>query len=411
MPPRGVPALPGPEGWEGHDSLARSAVGVGLGMAAAGITAAAGLAADRLSRDRRTAVALDETLGERRFHETPDEEHTVRATDGVELHVEVDHPRGETEAGRPTVVLSHGYCLNLTSWVFQRRALRDAGYRVVLWDQRGHGRSGMGPKESISIDQLGDDLHRVIEEVVPTGPVVLVGHSMGGMSMMALALEYEDFVRSRVVGAAFVATSPGDLSGVSYGFGPLGGKLIRRLTPLTSSLLAPRQKLVDTSLKQTRDVVDFVVDHLSFGSPVPLSVAQLATDMIFGTRMEVIAAFFPVFDEHDKREALKAFDGVETLVISGTADRLTPPEHSESIVRLIPGAEHILVLDAGHLIMLEHPDVVNEHLLDLLVRAGRVATGRPAGPSPRRVRQQVSDVAGRRAALRARRRERRDASA
>lgn len=406
MPPRGVPEL-GNNAWDGGDWVSRSAVGVGLGMAAAGITAAAGLAADRLSRDRRTAVALDENLGERRFKETPDTELTVRATDGVELHVEIDEPREGSGAGRPTVLLSHGYCLNLTSWVFQRRARRAAGYRVVLWDQRGHGRSGMGEKESISIDQLGQDLYRVIEAVVPTGPIVLVGHSMGGMSMMALALEYEEFVRSRVVGAAFVATSPGDLSGVSYGFGPLGGKLIRRLTPLTSSLLAPRQKLVDTGLRQTRDLVDFVVNHLSFGSPVPLSVAQLATDMIFGTRMEVIAAFFPVFDEHDKRDALRAFDGVETLVISGTADRLTPPEHSESIVRFIPGAEHILVLDAGHLIMLEHPDVVNEHLLDLLVRAGRVHSG----PAPRRVRQEVSDVAARRAARRARRRERRDATA
>ncbi|GAB47953.1 alpha/beta fold hydrolase [Mobilicoccus pelagius] len=400
MAPRGVPELSSGDGWDGQGSVARSAVGVGLGLAAAGLTAAAGMAADRLSRERRTAVALDAGLDDNRFHETPDAEHVVRASDGVELHVEVDEPGEGVDPDRPTVVLSHGYCLNLTSWVFQRRALRAAGYRVVLWDQRGHGSSGMGPKESISIDQLGDDLHRVVDAVVATGPVVLVGHSMGGMSMMALALEHEDFVRGRVAGAAFVATSPGDLSGVSYGFGTLGGRLIRRLTPLTSQFLAPRQTLVDTGLRQARDIVDYVVDHLSFGSPVPLSVAQLATDMIFGTRMEVIAAFFPVFDEHDKREALQAFDGVESLVISGTADRLTPPQHSEEIVRLVPGAEHILVRDAGHLIMLEHPDVVNEHLLDLLTRAGRV----PTGPRPRRVRQQVSDVARTRAARRARRR-------
>ncbi|WP_040160060.1 alpha/beta fold hydrolase [Mobilicoccus massiliensis] len=411
--PRGVPRLPEVSGRSGV-SLGRSALGVGLGLAAAGITAAAGMAADRLSRDRRTAVALDAGVADPRYHETPDSELVVTATDGVELHVEIDEPRREANddgnddaATRPTVVLSHGYCLNLTSWVFQRRALREAGYRVVLWDQRGHGLSGMGDRESISIEQLGDDLYRVVEEVVPEGPIVLVGHSMGGMSMMALALEHEDFVKKRVVGAAFVATSPGNLSGVSYGLGRLGGHLVRRLTPWTSSVLAPRQNLVDRGLRQARDVVDFFVDFGSFGSPVPLSIAQLTTDMIFGTRMEVISAFFPLFDQHDKREALAAFDGVETLVISGTADRLTPPEHSEEIVRLIPGAEHVLVEDAGHVIMLEHPEILDEYLLELVARSCRAGDGR----RPVRVRRQVKDVAGRRAARRARRpKENRDAA-
>lgn len=385
--------------------MARSAVGVGLGLFAAGLTAAAGVAADRLSRDRRTAVALDASVADTRYRETPDTELVVRTSDGVELHVEIDEPRGDHVDGddlglRPTVVLSHGYCLSLTSWVFQRRALRAAGYRVVLWDQRGHGRSGMGEKESISIEQLGDDLLQVLDEVVPEGPVMLVGHSMGGMSMMALALDHEEFVEERVVGAAFVATSPGDLSGVSYGFGRLGGHLIRRLTPWTSSVLAPRQNLVDVGIRQARDLVDFMVDFGSFGSPVPLSIAQLTTDMIFGTRMEVIAAFFPIFDEHDKTEALTTYDGVEALVISGTADRLTPVSHSEEIVRLIPGAEHIVVEDAGHVIMLEHPDVLNEHLLDLVERSRRAHRAPQTIP----VRRRVSDVGARRAARSARRR-------
>ena len=119
---------------------------------------------------------------------------------------------------RPTVVLSHGYCLSLTSWVFQRRALRAAGYRVVLWDQRGHGKSGTGEAEHNNIDQLGDDLARVIATAAPTGPLVLVGHSMGGMTMMSLALTHEHVLHDRVVGAAFVATSPGKMGEVSFGF-------------------------------------------------------------------------------------------------------------------------------------------------------------------------------------------------
>lgn len=394
--PRGVPSLSGDDS---RRSGVTTAVTAGMGLMAAGLTAAAGAAADRLSRERRTAVSLDASVADTRYRERADVELTVQTTDGVSLHVEIDEPRNEPEddgAGqRPTVVFSHGYCLSLVSWVFQRRALRDAGYRVVLWDQRGHGRSGMGSKDSISIEQLGDDLARVIAETVPDGaPVVLVGHSMGGMSMMALALAHEEVLRERVVGAAFVATSPGDLSGVSYGFGRLGGHVVRRLTPLTSAALARRQHLVDLGIRQARDVVDFFVDFGSFGHPVPLSVAQLTTDMIFGTRMEVIAAFFPLFDAHDKREALATFDGVECLVISGTADRLTPVGHSEEIVRMVPGAEHIVVQDAGHVIMLEYPDLLNEHLLELVERSRRAGEKPPV----RRVRRSVRDLEARRRA-------------
>lgn len=395
--PRGVPRLPS------NGSAGGPGLGMGFGLVAAGLTAAAGVAADRLSRDRRTAVALDAAVADPRYYDKPDVEVVVTAGDGVELHVEVDEPAGSTDdPGRPTVVFSHGYCLNLTSWVFQRRALRAAGYRIVLWDQRGHGRSGTGPKESYVIEQLGDDLFRVITEVAPTGPLVLVGHSMGGMTMMSLALDHEELVRKRVVGAAFVATSPGNLSAVSYGLGQLAAKVIRRVTPAATSRLARSQSFVDATVKQGRDVMDFFVDWGSFGSPVPLSIAQLTTDMIFGTRMEVISAFFPHFDTYDKREALRTFDGVEVLVLSGTEDRLTPVDHSEEIVRLIPGAEHVVVEEGGHVIMLEHPSVLNEHLLDLVERARRAAEHPKERVVRRGRRTTVRDVQARRAAREAR---------
>ena len=104
---------------------------------------------------------------------------------------------------------------------------------------------------------------------------------------------------------------------------------------------------------------------------MPLSIVRLTADMIFGTRMEVMAQFMVTFDSHDKREALEQFNGVETLVLNGKQDLLTPPAHSEEIVRLIPGAEHVIVNDAGHIIMLEHPDTVNQQLLSLVERGLR----------------------------------------
>lgn len=373
--------------------------GLSMGLAAAGLSAAAGAAADRLSRDRRTAVALDKAqgVGTYRYLDKADEEHVVYASDGVALHVEVDHPRGgQGDGGRPTVVLTHGFCLHLTCWVFQRRALREAGYRVVLWDLRGHGRSGAGERDSYHVDQLGRDLALVLEQVVPEGPIILVGHSMGGMTMMSLALEHAAVVHERVIGAAFVSTSSSRIAEVQVGLGSLG-RFVYGIAPGLTGTVAGRQGLVDGTIKATRDVVSFLVDRGSFGSPVPLSIAQLTTDMIFSTRMSVMSAFLPHFDKHDKRAALAAYDGIETLVVVGTADRLTPPSHSEELVRLLPGAEYVVVNDAGHVIMLEHPDVLSEQILEMCARAERAAMEHTHHPRTR-VRRTVTDIQARRRA-------------
>ena len=376
----------------------RTLTGIGIGLAAAGTTAAVGVVADRLARALKTAKGLDSLDT---YEEEATTEVVVLADDGVPLHVEIDEPEGPRAgmtngAPVPTVVFCHGYTLSLRCWVFQRRALKAAGYRVVLWDARGHGRSGAGSRESYEIDQLGHDLDSVITAVVPQGPLVLVGHSMGGMTLMALAAHHPEVIRDRVIGVAFVATSPGGISAVSWGLGKILGKAVHRLGPFAVGQLAGRQGLVNSVLKVGREVEEYFVDVYSFASPVPLSIVRLTADMIFKTRIEVISDFMETFDKHDKREALAQFIGVETLVINGMQDMMTPPEHSEEIVQLIPGAEHVLVKDAGHIIMLEHGDVVSEQLLALIGRAERAAAIHLDPRGKPRVRRTITDLAKRR---------------
>jgi pimeloyl-ACP methyl ester carboxylesterase len=105
---------------------------------------------------------------------------------------------------------------------------------------------------------------------------------------------------------------------------------------------------------------------------VPPDLVRFTARMIAETPLPVVAGFLPTFDLHDKGEALAVLDGLEALVLSGEDDLLTPPDHSVTIVRRLPGAEHVLVPDAGHLVMLEHPDEVNLHLGELLDRVERV---------------------------------------
>jgi pimeloyl-ACP methyl ester carboxylesterase len=376
-------------------SRAKGVAGLGIGLAAAGMATAAGIAAGRFNRDRieRRSVLAPEGA----YAHVADKEVTVAADDGVALHVEVDEPDVErAEAAKPTVVFSHGYTLSLGSWVLQRKALTREGYRVVLWDQRSHGRSEVAPAESCTIDQLGRDLHRVIEEVAPDGPLVLVGHSMGGMTMMSMTEQFPEVVRDRVVAAAFIATSAGGQNMLGLGFGQLVGRLLGRLGPRFLARLGTRQQLVNTARRLGRDVEDLIVDHYSFASPVSQLTIRYTADMIMGTPLQVMADFLPSINVHDKRRALEQYHGIETLVINGMQDLLTPPDHSEAIVRLVPGAEHLVVEEAGHIIMLEHPDVVNEQLLALVERGMRAAAEGVDVERKPRVRRTVTDLAKRR---------------
>ncbi len=345
-------------------------LGVSLGAAgAAGALGAAGLIADRIRR--REDAQLPEYSS---LIEAPSRELAVVADDGVVLYAAIDEPTGPTvtAAGhpKPTVVLSHGYCLTSECWVLQRRALRRAGYRVVSWDQRGHGRSGKGAKAGYHIDQLGKDLYAVIQAAAPEGDLGLIGHSMGGMTVMALAESHPDVIRDRTVAFGAIATSPGSLPLANGGFVAATGKqVLERLGPSVFTGLSKRPELLGTLLKANRDMEEFLVERYSFASPVPRSVVRLTAKMLLGTDLGVMSDFVPTFDAYNKIPALAHFAHIETLVFNGTQDVLTPPAHSELIVQGIPGAEHVLIRDAGHVIMLEHPDLLNDQILALLDRA------------------------------------------
>jgi pimeloyl-ACP methyl ester carboxylesterase len=345
---------------------------LGVGLAAAGVGAALGLAAERLTVgkplrpdvDREGRPVDDEGFGT--LHSAPIR---VEADDGTLLHVEVDElPDG----GRSpvTVVFSHGYALSLDSWHYQRKALRGR-YRLVFWDQRGHGRSATGPAGSATIDQVGRDLARVLQAVVPEGLVVLVGHSMGGMTVMSLAEKDPEFFAARVPGVALISTSAGGLGQVDFGM-PHIGPVVNRLAPAAvKALTRTPGGLVERGRRIGSDLEALLVRRYSYASPVSASLVRFTSDMIATTRLEVISEFMPTFSTHDKLAALATLDGHELLVMVGDGDLLTPIAHSEEIVHRLPGAEHVVVKDSGHLLMLEHPRIVTMHLLDLVQRSLR----------------------------------------
>jgi pimeloyl-ACP methyl ester carboxylesterase len=338
---------------------AAGTVGAALGVAAVG--AAVGFAAERYVVGR--SLRRDDPYADERLGSLRGVSRTVETADGVLLHVEVD---GDTNTSPLTVVFTHGYALNQDSWHFQRRDLAGRA-RLVFWDQRSHGRSGRAPEGSVTFERLARDLGEVIDQTVPDGPLVLVGHSMGGMTVLALAATRPDLFRDRVAGVALISTSA-HLGRVSLGLpGPLG-RLTHRAAPGVVAALARRPELVERSRRAGSDLGYVLTRRYSFvkgGSP---SLVEFTASMNASTPIEVIAEFLSVFGDHDDRAALRTIGDLPVLVIGAVGDLLTPVEHSRELADRLPGASYVEVADAGHMVILERHDVVTARLAALLDR-------------------------------------------
>ena len=358
-------------------SLGRAASGIGvtLGVAAAG--AAVGFAAERYAIGRSLRgddPYADEPLGTLRG--AP---YTMETDDGVHIHVEIDEPDGRPDL---TVVFTHGYALNLDSWHFQRRDLRGRA-RLVFWDQRSHGRSSHAPDGTVSFDRLAADLSQVIDEAVPKrGPLMLVGHSMGGMTVLALAQARPELFASRVAGIGLVATSHKNVD-ATLGMPGTAGRLAHRLAPGVVAALARQPDLIERGRRAGSDLGYVLTRRYSFVGRASPSLVAFTAKMNAATPIDVVAEFLPLFAANDQEAAVAALPPVPMLVVGAAADRLTPVEHSRELAASLPQAEYVEVPDAGHMVLLERHEIVTDHLLKLLRRA---RTDRPSRWRRRRSR-------------------------
>ncbi len=309
----------------------------------------------------------------------------VVTDDGIDLHVEVDEPDPDrAENTDLTVVLAHGFTLNQDSWHFQREHLRGR-VRTVLFDQRSHGRSARSEPDHCTIEQLGRDLARVVETAAP-GPVVVIGHSMGGMAVISMATQFPELLGPKVVGIGLVATTAGGLDPGRILFplaplGAVGASAVNRAV----RLLDRGHGLVDRIRAANLGFARRVTDRYSFGDTVPASWAEFVFDMIDATPFEVIAAFYPAFAGLDHFEDLGALTTVPVTVVGGTEDRLTGIGHQRKLHARIPGSVLHEAHGAGHMVLMERHDDVNRELDLLISRAGGLARHNGRSRRPGRV--------------------------
>ncbi|MDN3028994.1 alpha/beta hydrolase [Streptomyces sp. S.PB5] len=293
---------------------------------------------------------------------------TVTTDDGARLHTIT---AGDPDA-RLTVVLCHGYMLDRTTWHLQLPALGQAA-RLVLYDQRGHGRSTLGTSP-VTTDRLGEDLHQVLAATASHGPVVLVGHSMGGMAVMALAATHPDLFGTRVTGAALLSTSAGQLNGTPMGLPPAAARLLHLALAVGLPRLARLPRAVDTVRRRTGPFAFRVTRPLLYRAPVDPAAAQVTIRAMSRVPITTVAACYPALMAHDQLAALPALGRCPVLVAVGTSDQITPVAHSASLASRIPSAELVVVPRASHLLPLERPHEVNKLLLALVSRSTAALT-------------------------------------
>ncbi|MDY6870600.1 MAG: alpha/beta hydrolase [Actinomycetota bacterium] len=293
----------------------------------------------------------------------------VRSVDGVRLHTEVFGPEDA-----PPVVLAHGITCAIRVWAYQIADLaRD--HRVIAFDHRGHGRSGVPPRRgNYSLDHLAADLDAVLEATVAPGErAVVAGHSMGGIAITSWAERFPERVGQRAAGVALINTTTGDL--------------LRdiQFLPVPHRLSATRVRAAGTVIK-TFGAAPLVtaahrpgrrfVSELAVGRAADPAVAAFVFELFAGTPPAGRGGWARALVEslgprHIGLENLH----VPTLVIGSDKDRLLPITSAKRIAESVPNLAAFLELSGGHCAILERPHEVNGALRNL---AESVATPRRA---------------------------------
>ncbi len=337
------------------------------GLAAGAVAAGAGavVMAEKVAVGR-IRLRPDPAVNER-FGDPHGEELTVLADDGLPLHVQLC---GVKDAP-VTIIFCHGYALNADVWYYQRAGFCPAA-RCVFWDQRSHGRSGRSDPELVSIDQLGADLHEVMMATAPgDAPVVLVGHSMGGMTIMALADQHPELFGGKIIGVGLIATAATTVDPVTWLPAPLR-PAIRLAVPsmMTGASKGRIAEVIERSRNSASDIGFLGTRHLAFGDPrISPTVVDFLERVIRATPIDVLADFYVALVGHEKRHALKVLNAIPVLALVGDKDRLVDPAFTDEIAGSLRDCELVKIRGAGHGVILERPEECNEAIRSLVARA------------------------------------------
>jgi pimeloyl-ACP methyl ester carboxylesterase len=332
----------------------------------AGLTAVATIvgASARRSMIQRASRTEDPYADEDFERLDDDRSYVVTTPDEVSLAV---REAGPVDAPL-TMVFVHGFCLRMGAFHFQRTRLPGRlgpRVRMVFYDQRGHGRSGDAAPESYTLTQLGQDLETVLKAIAPRGVIVLVGHSMGGMTVLSHARQFPEQYGRRIVGAALISSAA---EGVSRS--PLGEILKNPALEAFRFTARSAPKLMHRGRNVSRSLIGPVLRAASYSDlHVSRSLDAFSQRMMNGTPIPTMVEFLDALEHHDETAGLWTLLRIPTLIACGDHDLLTPDEYSRKMAASLPLSELVIVAGASHLALLDKPDAINDGLVRLVKRA------------------------------------------
>lgn len=256
---------------------------------------------------------------------------TILTDDGGPIAYRLDGPEG-----RPVVLLSNSLGTTLGMWEPQLAALT-ARYRVLRYNSRGHGDSGV-PPGPYTMERLGRDALALLD-ALSLERVSFAGVSMGGMVGMWLGVN-------------------------------AGHRLERLVIANSAAWIGPREpwdeRIATVRARGMEAIVPAVIERWftpRFRTAEPETVERVAA-MLRAAPVEGYAACCAAVRDQDQREAIRGIK-VPTLVVAGTHDLATPPAKAQEIAAAIEGAR-LVELDAAHLSSIERAEDFNRHLLDFL---------------------------------------------
>ena len=330
--------------------LRRTAIGVGVAAAAAAGAVVAERAAVKRLRGRPDPDAGED------LRELPPEHAEVTSFDGTRLHVRMAGPKDA-----PTLVFLHGITLDMTTWHFQWKHFSDR-YRCVLLDQRAHGRSARPPTDDYSLVAMGTDIKHVLDAVVPEGPAILIGHSMGGMALLSFAKQFPEEFGDRIVGAVFADTAASDVLREAFGdWGVRIGGALRRIGDRYKERMELAERLQHRIRSMGADLTFLTAWVTNFGPDAKPSHVDHVARIAAEAPLEVWVHTWRDLLELDLGEAVEHIT-VPSLVIVGDRDLLTPKVSAQALRAALPDARAVVITRAGHISMLERHEVFNEVL-------------------------------------------------
>jgi pimeloyl-ACP methyl ester carboxylesterase len=298
-------------------------------------------------------------------HPQPDRVLALERPDGARLHIEF---HGEANrANGPTFVLTHGWTLERSAWSYVTREL-SARFRVVVWELRGHTRSTSPTNGDFAIETMARDLEAVMQ-AAGEGPILLVGHSIGGMINQTFSRLFPQHLGKRVVGIALVHTT--------------------YTNPLRTSLFAPLWTLIEKPIIVPMNYLAIglaplvwlsnMQSYLNGSLHIMTRIATFSGRQTWGQldyAAWLAAIVWPGVMARGNL-AMLAFDEqrqlpqvtIPLLVVAGRHDRMTRPEASDHIAALAPNARE-MPIESGHLGVWEQSGEMAALLTEFAFQAG-----------------------------------------